>query len=59
MIFVRCSVTEPLSITLTLDNLNIGNMGCVFPMAIIFILPHAEFGPNDYQEDAHHFIMKH
>ena len=30
-------------------------MGCVFAMVVVSILPHAEFGPNDYQEDAPHF----
>ena len=25
-------------------------VGCVFPMVIVTILPHAEFGPNDHQE---------
>ena len=28
---------------------------CVFPMVIISILPHAEFGPNDHREDEPHF----
>ena len=27
-------------------------MVCVFPMAVIAILPHAEFGPNDHWEGA-------
>ena len=31
------------------------NLGCVFPMAIVSILPPAEFGWNDHQEDALHF----
>ena len=31
-------------------------VGCVFPMVVVSIPPHAEFGPNDHQEDAHHFI---
>ena len=31
-------------------------VGCVFPMVIASILPHAEFGPNDHREDAPHFI---
>ena len=31
-------------------------VGCVFPLIIIPILPQAEFGPNDHQEDAPHFI---
>ena len=27
----------------------------VFPMVVVSILPHAEFGPNDHREDAPHF----
>ena len=34
-------------------------VGCVFPMVIVSILPHAEFGPNDHREDAPHFITRH
>ena len=30
--------------------------GCVFPMVVVSILLHAALGPNDYQEDAPHFI---
>ena len=30
-------------------------VGCVFPMVVGPILPHAEFGRNDHQEDAPHF----
>ena len=26
-----------------------------FPMVVVSILPHAEFGPNDHREDAPHF----
>ena len=29
-------------------------VGRVFPM-VVFILLHAEFGPNDHREDASHF----
>ena len=32
-------------------------VGCVFPMVVVSILPHAEFGPNDHREDASHFIL--
>ena len=32
-------------------------VGCVFPMFVDPILPHAEFGPNGHQEDAPHFIF--
>ena len=34
----------------------IGKVGCLFPMLMASIRPHAEFGPNDHQEDALHFI---
>ena len=30
-------------------------VGCVFPIAVVSILPHAEFGSNDRQENAPHF----
>ena len=30
-------------------------VGCVYPMVVVSILPHAEFEPNDHQEDAYHF----
>ena len=30
-------------------------LGCIFPMVIVSILPHTEFGPNDHWEDAPHF----
>ena len=33
-------------------------VGCVFPMVVVSILPHTEFGPNDHREDASHFILK-
>ena len=32
-------------------------VGCVFPMVVVSILPHAEFGPNDHREDAPHFTL--
>jgi len=32
-------------------------VGCVFPMFVVSILPHAEFGSNDHREDAPHFII--
>ena len=31
-------------------------VGCVIPMAIVSLSPHADFGPNDHWEDALHFI---
>ena len=30
-------------------------MGCVFPMVVVSIQPHAEFGQNDHREDALYF----
>ena len=33
-------------------------VGRVFPMVVVSILPHAEFGPNDHREDAPHFITE-
>ena len=33
-------------------------LGCVFPMVIVSILPHAEFGWNGHQERAPHFILR-
>ena len=32
----------------------VNKVACVFPMVVVFILPHAEFGPNDHQENAAH-----
>ena len=37
----------------------IGKVGCVFPMVIVSMLPHAELGPNDDRDDAHHFSIRH
>ena len=34
-----------------------GKVECVFPMVVVSILPHAEFGPNDHWEDTSHFIF--
>ena len=31
-------------------------VGCVFPMVVVSILPHAEFGPNEHRVDAPHFM---
>ena len=31
---------------------------CVFPMVNVSIVPHAEFGRNDHQEDALHFTLR-
>ena len=31
-------------------------VGCILPMVVGSILPHAEFGPNHHREDAPHFI---
>ena len=32
-------------------------VGCVFPMVVVSMLPHADFGPNDHRDDALHFIQ--
>ena len=43
---------------LTLNSLLLeqrSKVGCVFPMVVVSILPHAEFGPNDHRKDALHF----
>ena len=32
------------------------NVGCVFLMVLVSILPQAEFGPNDHREGAPHFM---
>ena len=31
---------------------------CVILMAVVSILPHTEFGPNDHREDAPHFSIR-
>ena len=31
--------------------------GCVFPMVVVSILPHAELKRNDHREDAPNFIF--
>ena len=31
-------------------------VGCVFLMVVVLTLLHAEFGRNDYEKDASHFI---
>ena len=33
-------------------------VGCVFPMVVVFILPHVEFGRKDHREDAPHFTPR-
>ena len=33
-------------------------VGCIFLMAVIFLLPHAELGRNDHREDAPHFAFQ-
>ena len=30
--------------------------GCIFPVVVLSLLLHAEFGPNYYREDALYFI---
>ena len=33
-------------------------VGCIFPMVVVSLLPHVEFGLNDYREDAPHFTFE-
>ena len=40
-----------------INYLRLFKVGCVFPMVVVSILPHAEIGPNDHREDALHFIV--
>ena len=37
-------------------NYAIDKMECVFLMVVVSILPHVEFGANDHQEYALHFM---
>ena len=37
--------------------MNDDKVGCIFPMVVVSILPQAEFGPNDHQEDAPYFTF--
>ena len=32
----------------------VNKVECVFPMVVVSVLPHAEFGPYDHREDAPH-----
>ena len=32
-------------------------LGCILPMVVVMVLPHAEIGQNDHREDASHFII--
>ena len=36
-------------------HLIVSKVGRVFPIVVVSILPHAEFGPNDLRKDAPHF----
>ena len=38
-------------------NDDISTVECVFPVVVVSMLPHAEFGPNDHQEDAPYFTF--
>ena len=40
------------------SNLVISKVGCVFPMVSASILHQAEFGRNEYRENASHFRLK-
>ena len=39
----------------TSRRLKLIKVGCVFPMVVVYILPHGEFGPNDHGPDTPHF----
>ena len=48
--------TLRLSVAMRVSYLETSNkLGCIFPMVIVLILPHTEFGWNDDREDATHF----
>ena len=32
-------------------------VGCFFPMAVVYLLSHTEFGPNDHREEAPHLYF--
>ena len=38
-----------------IQNKKVCKVGCVFPMVVVSILPHAKFGPRDHREHAPHF----
>ena len=44
------ALNEDNSVSLFFDT-----VGCVFPIVVVSILPHAEFGPNYHRVDAPHF----
>ena len=58
---IRAIVTAIRTICFTRTNLkyksNWDKVGCIFPIVINSLLPHAEFGLNYHQEDASHFII--
>ena len=35
-------------------DLDMSDVGCIFSMSVVSMLPHAEFGQNDHREDATH-----
>ena len=41
------------TILISYDTTSLSKEGCLFPM--VLVLPHVEFGRNDYREDAPHF----
>ena len=43
------------SIKTNIDQGISAKVGCPFPVVLVSILPHAEFGPDDHREDAPHF----
>ena len=37
------------------QNVRDSKVKCVFPMVVVSLLPHTEFGPNDHRIDASHY----
>ena len=58
MIFEIFNENIPYRIDQFQENRENHKVGCVFPMVDVSILPHAEFGSNDHQVDAPHFIRR-
>ena len=56
--FLNCKTYEYWNEVALIDSRRVDKLGRVFPMVVVSILPHAEFGPNDHREDAPHFIAQ-
>ena len=42
---------------ITVRRTNSSKVGSVFPIVVVSILPHADFGPNNHREDAPYFTL--